>query len=318
MTYPEFNLKFFLSGALGKAGEERDRLVSKFECCLRSCHGSYLGDAKFWAKQTHNPNVGFTKMLLDSGAFTAWSKGARVELDHLIATYHTVMDLADRDKVKIWLINLDVIPGSPGVTAGAAEVAEAIAQSDRNFEILVKEFGNCVLPVYHQGEDEQRLQQVASMSEYICVSPRNDLPEWSRVQWAEEVHRKLPSGIRTHGLATTGDQMMSRVPWWSVDSSSWLYVGAMGSIRFWNGSKWTAISISKESSDKYAEGKHYDNAATYIKEIVDAKAAKHNVTIQRLRDDMTTRYLFNALEIVEWLTQFEFKKPKYQPSLFEL
>ena len=318
VKYPEYNLKFFMSGNMGRAGEEEERLAVELECRLCSCHDAYVRDAKRWAGIASRKETGITKMLLDSGAFTAWSKGKRVDINHLIATYSDVMSFADHSKVKIWLINLDVIPGSIGVTASATDVDEAIKQSDINFNILVKEFGDCVVPVYHQNETEARLREVVSMANYICASPRNDLPEWTRVQWSEEVHQKIPAGTRTHGLATTGALMMSRVPWWSVDSAAWLYSGAMGKVDALDNNKWVSINISKESPDVYNQGKHYRNCDKHIQEVIDRRAAFHGIDVAKLQDDHMARKLFNGLEIIEWLKTFKFEPKQYQPSLFEL
>lgn len=316
--YPDYALKFFLSGNMGRAGEEEDRLSKELECRLCSCHDAYVRDAKRWAGIASRKDSGITKMLLDSGAFTAWSKGKRVDINHLIATYSEVMALADQSKVKIWLINLDVIPGSAGVTAGEDEVREAIKQSDINFEILTKEFGDCVVPVYHQNESEARLHEVASMASYICASPRNDLPEWTRVQWSEEVHSKLPPNIRTHGLATTGAKMLDRVPWWSVDSAAWLYSGAMGKVDCWYGGKWVSINISKESPDRYNQGKHYDNCDKHIRQVVEERAAFHGVDVAKMRDDHMARKLFNGLELIEFLKVYKFTPKPMQTGLFDL
>jgi len=303
---------------MGRAGDEEERLAQNLECRLCSCHDAYVRDAKRWIQIASRPDTGITKMLLDSGAFTAWSKGKKVKVDELIKVYSEVMELGNPEKVKVWLINLDVIPGSPGVTAGADEVADAIRESDKNFNILVKEFGNVVVPVYHQNESEARLQEVAKMAEYICASPRNDLPEWTRVRWAEEVHSKLPTNIRTHGLATTGVNMMNRVPWWSVDSAAWLYSGAMGKVDCWYDGKWVSINISKESPDRHNAGKHYDNCDRHIREVVDARAAFHGVDVGKMRDDHMARKLFNGLEIIEFLKQFKFEQKIVQPTLFDL
>jgi len=303
---------------MGRAGEEEEILSRELECRLCSCHDAYVRDAKRWAGIASKPETGITKMLLDSGAFTAWSKGKRVDINHLIATYNEVMALADHSKVKIWLINLDVIPGQAGVTASAEEVEEAIRQSDINFNILVKEFGECVVPVYHQNESEARLHEVMGMAKYICASPRNDLPEWTRVQWAEEVHSKLLPGITTHGLATTGVQMLNRVPWWSVDSAAWLYSGAMGKVDCWNNGSWVSINISKESPDRYNYGKHYDNCAKPIKDVVEARAAFHGIDVAKMRDDHMARKLFNGLELLEFLKVFKFQPKPMQESLFDL
>ena len=315
---PDYNLKFFLSGNMGRAGEEEERLSVELECRLCSCHDAYVRDAKRWAGIASRKETGISKLMLDSGAFTAWSKGKRVDIKELIATYGEVMGLVDQSKVKVYLINLDVIPGRAGVTATTDEVLEAIRQSDENFKQLTHVFGDCVVPVYHQNETESRLHEVAAMADYICASPRNDLPEWTRVQWSEEVHQKLPKGKRTHGLATTGNLMLSRVPWWSVDSAAWLYSGAMGKVDVFDNGRWISIKISKESPDRYNAGKHYRNAEKPIRDAVEARAAFHNISVDKLQDDHMARKLLNGLELIEWLKVFKYQPKDYQPTLFEL
>lgn len=316
--YPDYALKFFLSGTMGREGDEEERIAKVLECRLCSCHGDYVRAAKNWARLSSRKDTGVTKLMLDSGAFTAWSKGKKVEVDELIRTYSSVMELVDRDKVQVFLINLDVIPGSPGVTAGTAEILDAIDESDRNFDVLVKEFGNIVVPVYHQNESAARLTQVLSMADYICASPRNDLPEWTRVQWSEEVHRLLPPGKRTHGLATTGANMLSRVPWWSVDSAAWLYSGAMGKVDVWHEGKWVSINVSQESPDVHNAGKHFDNTLSFVKEAIETRAAYHGITVDQLRTDHMQRKLLNGLEIIEWLKEYSFQPKDHQEGLFDL
>src|SRR5512139_1512785 len=86
----EYDLKFFFSGNMGRAGEEEERLAQQIECRLCSCHDAYVRDAKRWMQIASRPDTNITKMMLDSGAFTAWSKGRKVEVDELIRTYNEV------------------------------------------------------------------------------------------------------------------------------------------------------------------------------------------------------------------------------------
>ena len=316
---PDYGLNFFLSGNMGRAGEEEEQLVKELQCRLCSCHGNYVRDAKRWAKLVSRPDNQVRYLMLDSGAFTAWKSGHLVKLPDLIRIYNEVIALVDLNKVKVFLISLDVIPGSPGKTATAQDVKLAIEESDRNFEVLHKEFGDIVVPVYHQNESEARLFEICNMADYICASPRNDLPEWTRVSWSEEVHAKLPAGKRTHGLATTGSQMMSRVPWWSVDSAAWLFSGAMGKVDVLDDNmKWVSLNISVESPDRFNQGKHYDNGDAHIKEVIEKRAAKHGIAIEKLRVDHMARKLLNGLEIIEWLKAFKFEPKPLQETLFEL
>jgi hypothetical protein len=315
---PDFNLNFFLSGGMGRVDWHEERLVKELQCRLHSCHGNYLKDAKRWAQIASRKDNQIRYFMADSGAFTSWKSGHTVNINDLLKIYGDVLALIDRSKVTPFLINLDVIPGSPGKTAEKDEVEAAIKQSDINFNILVKEFGDIVIPVYHQNESEARLFEVCDMAKYICASPRNDLPEWTRVKWSEEVHMKLPQGITTHGLATTGSQMTSRVPWWSVDSAAWLFSGAMGKVDVWDESKWVSINISKESPDRFNQGNHYWNCSKLIRDVVDREAAFFEIPVQSLIDDHMARKLLNGLSIIKWLKQFKFEQKSYQPTLFAL
>jgi hypothetical protein len=315
---PDFNLNFFFSGGMGRVDWHEERLVGEMQCRLHSCHGNYLKDAKRWAKLVSRPDNQIRYFMADSGAFTSWKSGHKVDINELLKIYGDIMSLIDLNKVTPFLINLDVIPGAAGRTADAVEVAAAIRESDVNFNILVKEFGDRVIPVFHQNESEARLAEVCSMAKYICASPRNDLPEWTRVAWSEEVHQKIPKGITTHGLATTGTTMMSRVPWWSVDSAAWLFSGAMGKVDVLNGSKFVSLNISQESPDRYNAGKHYDNGDKHIKEKIEERAAFHGISIDKLRTDHMARKLLNGLELIEWLKTFKFEEPDFQPALFDL
>lgn len=176
-------------------------------------------------------------ILLDSGAFTAWNKGEVTTVDDVKRKYEKFITAAGDMFEEIWGVNLDVIPGEKGRDPTPDELARAVEVSDVNFEILVKEFGDVILPVYHQGESVDRLaecvSQVDGKSNYICISPRNDLAETHRINWSRDAHselsRKYPH-IMTHGLATTGNRMVRTVPWYSGDSAAWVQHGGYGMI----------------------------------------------------------------------------------------
>ena len=176
-------------------------------------------------------------IMLDSGAFTAWNKGEETTVDDVKRKYSMFIEMAGDMFEEIVGINLDVIPGEKGRDPTVDELKRAVEVSDINFEILVKEFGDVILPVYHQGESISRLgecvAQVDGKSNYICISPRNDLAEPQRVAWSRDAHGELTRNyphIMTHGLATTGNRMVRTVPWYSGDSAAWVQHGGYGMI----------------------------------------------------------------------------------------
>lgn len=309
-------VKYFFSGTIGGSDAIEEKLARAFDYRLCSCHDHYIKEAKKWAELCKIEGAAVKEMILDSGAFTAWSKGKQVQLPNLIATYHDVMKLIP-SHVKVWLINLDVIPGSPGVTAGEEEIADAIKTSDENFKLLTQEFGPVVLPVFHQNESEQRMFEVADMADYICVSPRNDLSEVSRRSWANYVHRKLPNK-KTHGLAATGETMLRQVPWYSVDSAYWLYTAVMGGVKYLHNGKLCQISTSNESPNRFTKDVHINTVPKHMVDVIAARAALHGITIEELKSEHMARRVMTGLETVEWLKVLPDANAMYQDSLFDL
>ncbi len=253
--------------------------------------------------------------MLDSGAFTAWSKGEEVVLPELIEVYSRLIDVIG-DIEKVWLINLDKIPGSPGVTASPSEIEDAIRISDDNYRVLEERFGNRIVPVFHQNEDEERLAEVCRMGAYICVSPRNDLGERHRRTWAKEVHGKIPKGVRTHGLATTGYPMMTTVPWHSVDSATWIMIAAYGHI--YATPELYIVSISDDSPNRHLAGKHYINLTEPEREAVDRRMKEWGFTWDGLRADFVERATWNRLMMSELYRGIEYENLVEPIGLFDL
>ncbi|WP_102224675.1 hypothetical protein [Acidimangrovimonas sediminis] len=178
------------------------------------------------------------KIILDSGAFTAWNKPADkrvpVSLEDLIPAYERFLSEGDSLFDEVWLVNLDVIPGEPGRDATPDEIAHATACSDANLKRLRCEFGDKVLPVFHQGEGTERLLEVIDQAQgYLCLSPTNKIPEDRRWQWATIARcalSDLDCDVRTHGLATTGNDMIRHATLFSGDSEAWQKHAGFGKV----------------------------------------------------------------------------------------
>ena len=167
-------------------------------------------------------------IMLDSGAFTAWQKGHKTEVDEVSDSYERFLEASHGLFDSIVAVNLDVIPGEKGRDPTQKELHDAVIQSDKNLKILQERFGDIILPVFHQGEPEDRLEEVIGQARYICVSPRNDVAEVHRVTWSRDTHEAIAGRSKTHGLATTGNEMIRTVPWYSGDSAAFILHGAMG------------------------------------------------------------------------------------------
>jgi hypothetical protein len=178
---------------------------------------------------TYEPEL----LILDSGAFSAWSQGRGVVLDE----YASWAQQQAARFPRVLAVNLDVIPGQRGRTSTADERDVAMAQSLAN-ALVLRAAGLPVMEVFHQDEPADFLRQLVERRrahEVLGLSPRNDMPLTSRKAWLRRVLALLASNgpehvPPCHGLAVTARDMMDVFPWWSVDSSTWTMVWRWGEI----------------------------------------------------------------------------------------
>lgn len=300
-------MKFFMSGT-----PRNDQFQAKEDALcterLFSLHGDYRRAVERWVEcvpTDRGERVVPREIMLDSGAFTAWNKGHHTSIDEVLDSYAKFMELADDKFDQIWMINLDVIPGERGRDPTPQELADAVRVSDENFETLSAEFGPVILPVFHQGEPSSRLLEVASQSEYVCVSPRNDVHEAQRVVWAEQSHKLLAGRVRTHGLATTGNKMLAKVPWSSVDSAAWVLHGGYGKLDFFIGDKYVNVFISDDAGkDRYFD-QHFNNFAEPIRQEILARIETYGFSLEQVKEYGRVRGIVNMGELLayaRWIT----------------
>ncbi len=167
------------------------------------------------------------RLLLDSGAFTAWTKGTEID----IAAYaEWALAMQDRSPL-VRAVNLDVIPGEEGRTSTKQERINGMKQSLKNADWLRSQ-GLEVIEVFHQDEPKAFLLDLLSRlpaDGVLGISPRNDVPVASKIKWQQSVlrvmlaHAGSPQTLpRTHGLAVTSRRMLENFPYYSVDSSTWM------------------------------------------------------------------------------------------------
>lgn len=318
----------YYSGSLGSTSH-RPRFIDMCRARLLSCHGAYLATAKRWLADAHvHPQAKERYIMLDSGAFTSWSRGEHITLAEVMRNYRKIVDNFAPHYKRIYLINLDVIPGSKGVTPTRTQVAQALIESDKNFEIMTKEFGNVVLPVYHQGESFQRLHEVSLQNpDYICVSPRNDLSERDRYPWVqrsltdtapefEQIDIRAPNIPPAHGLAATGVNMMLETGYFSVDSATWVQIAGFGGIMIKTSDGMSILHISSESPSRRYYGHHYDNVTRDVKRIIENQAESIGVTVDELRTKPGGREWFN-LNTIDHVSESGDREFTVQQTLWE-
>lgn len=151
------------------------------------------------------------KVMLDSGAYSAWRKKKVIDIDKYIQFVKT-----NRDKFEV-CVNLDVIGD------GRA--------SYENWMYLRRN-GLDTMPVFHVGTDEKWLEKYMRKSEYIGIGAIANLSAERRFHGLDHVWKKFLTdwGGKVHGMGLTDTQWLQRFPWYSVDSISPVLQAAYGGI----------------------------------------------------------------------------------------
>lgn len=208
-------------------------------------------------------------LILDSGAFSAWTKKVQIDIDEYIKFCKENLKYID------YIVNLDVIPGSPGQkNLPAIEIERSASKGYQNYFYMVKAGlpKKKIIHVFHQGEDFKWLKKMVSEMEYIGLSPANDRTTPEKIVWLDLCMRYVLDKegmplVKFHGFAVTSLTLMVRYPWYSVDSASWVMASRMGGIyvpRKRNG-RWIydenswKIVVSSRSPAQQNAGEHYNS-----------------------------------------------------------
>ena len=241
------------------------------------------------------------RFFLDSGAFSAWSKGAVIDLDEYCEFIRANIEWLD-----VYAC-LDVIPGAPGRAATGKEREEAAGQSWANY-LYMKDAGLDPLPVYHYGEDMKWLDQMLAYGcEYVGIGGLVGIPSELRRLWLDRVFTKITDAaghalIKTHGFGMTSLPLIFRYPWYSVDSTSWIKASMTGIVylpqvlggKFSFDSTPMNCSVSDRSPTAKEGGKHANTFSPRMREVLDQGLAECGKTYEQVSSNYQHRATCNA------------------------
>lgn len=168
-------------------------------------------------------------LLLDSGAYSAWTHNETIDVREYIKFVKQVKD-------KVWAyVNLDVIPGTIE-TVRTREMVEASAKSSYENLQRMKDAGLRPLPVFHQGESFKWFEKmVADGEEYIGVSTAKNQPNKVQEKWLDDFFTAITDKqgrplVKIHGFGSSHANLLMRLPWYSCDSAGWVIAAAYGKI----------------------------------------------------------------------------------------
>jgi hypothetical protein len=214
--------------------------------------------AKYFCQQSSR------KLIIDSGAFTAWTKGDVIDLDEYAESCKEIMSIA---QCPVAFISLDVIAGSKDENSrpDEAEFERACEASWKNYAKLRKA-GIPVIPTFHQYDDFRWLYLMLEETDYIALSPRkNGGDQDFKIEWLEKVFGGIDLDIKVHGLGVTQSEAMENFPFYSVDNTVWIQA-SKGIFRFFDGRRVQQISQDEWRNPKPGKEYKWDDGADAIAE----------------------------------------------------
>jgi hypothetical protein len=148
------------------------------------------------------------EILLDSGAYSAWTKGKNISpIDYM--NY-----IATNAEYITEYIMIDVI-GEPDLTL-------------KYYEIM-KLKGLNPIPVFHYGLDETYLKlYIAEGNDHIALGNTVPVKDKSKVaEWVNDLIKRYPN-VKFHLLGSSSDKITKQTDVYSCDSSTWFMQAIMG------------------------------------------------------------------------------------------
>lgn len=272
--------------------EKRHRLEVRY--ILESYHYVY---GEQYVRDMRKDGV---KVFLDSGAFSAFTKGVQVDLDAYCRYIHDNADIID-----------------------VASVLDGIGDPLKTFQNqdAMEKLGTKPLPCFHYGEDERYLEYYIERYEYITLGgmvpiSKPQLKLWLDRIWSQYLCDKngRPK-IKVHGFGMTNFELMRRYPWYSVDSSSWVQIGSMGNILI---PGLGTISISDTSPAIKEEGRHAETLTPLQRSGLVHQIAKRGFEYERLMTEYVSRWAFNMATFREMNVDLEDKETVFAPEQIPL
>jgi len=249
------------------------------------------------------------KIFIDSGAFTAFTKGTKVDLDAYIRYCHDNEDIIE-------LISLldEINP---------KDVNKAVETTLANMAEMERQGLKGILPTFHMGEPEWVLKYYAEKYPYISLGGMvgisvKQLMMWLDRMWSKYLtHEDGTPKIKVHGFGITSLPAMLRYPWYSVDSSTWVQWSAAGMILL--PGRGVQLNVSNRSSFRKMKGQHLTTVAPRQQKILEEEIRATGGDPDRLAQYYYSRWAFNIYAFPRFLEMREgghqtFKK---SPGLFD-
>lgn len=296
------------------------RKCSDDERAMRNANGFYLESYHYVHKEAYVRKIKAegAKIFLDSGAFSAYTQGAKIDIGKYCDYCHKHQDFILFPSV------LDVIDFKDK-NASVKGTYWNQMEMERRFKLAGTKFdatGYGPLPVAHYGEPDEVVQFYADNYPYMALGGLVPISTPQMILWLDHIFERIlcnPDGtprVRVHGFGITSLPVMQRYPWFSVDSSTWVQWASNGLVL--HPTRGVQVNISAKSSSRKVKGQHIDNLVGMQRDVLEKEFTCLGVEPDRMREHYYTRWAWNTFAFPYYLSLKGFA-PKFlreTPGLF--
>ena len=260
------------------------------------------------------------KLLIDSGAHSAHTKGITLDLEEYIGFVNENID-----KFTLY-VQVDKIPGVYRMPKTAKDWLEAPQLSWENYLYMREKSKDSskLVPVFHQGEDLKWLRNMldykfsdGSHIPYIGLSPRGDVSLKAKYDFSAECFATIQNSsnpnVKTHAFGATSLEMLERLPYTSADSTTWVLVSAFGQVWMPNcidgdiNGVGIKLGVSEENRSHPTATQTYWEQPAKIKKKLDDYFESIGTNIEELSVSHSARALASAKYVQNWANNYEYK-----------
>jgi len=258
------------------------------------------------------------KLFIDSGAFSAWTKGKKIDADAYIKWINDRSDYIDLYG------QIDVIPGdrNSGRLPTHEEVKEAAQKTWENYLYMRPKMKKPegLLYTFHVGEPIEFLKQALEWTDddgnhipYIALGGMVGKSVEVRDQFLEQCFKAISKSsnpyVKVHAFGMTDRNLLMKYPITSADSTSWIMTGAVGSIM-------TDVGTVALSSQQINLPTHYSHLPKEALEQFEKSIAEYGFTLDELAESRDKRIMHNARFMKKKFENIEYKPATKKKKLF--
>lgn len=250
------------------------------------------------------------KLFIDSGAFSAWTRGKVIDVDAYIDWINERADYIDLYG------QVDVIPGdrNSGNLPSPEQVREAAQKTWENYLYMRPKMKKPegLLYTFHVGEPIEFLKQAlewrdddGNLIPYIALGGMVGKPAVVRDKFLQQcfdvISKSSNPKVKVHAFGMTDISLLERYPITSADSTSWIMTGATGSIM-------TDVGTVAVSSQQCNLPTHYSHLPKESIKAFEESVREYGFTLDELAESRDKRIMHNARYMKK-----KFEDIKYRP-----